>query len=584
MVEIAPTTSLEGGYSLSPLIERSWSRSSACGVRQGLDGDLPYSEDFDNDSRLIRAAQPVLERLVASLSETHHSVLLADREGRLIQRWVGMKSLHNRLDRASIAPGFAFTEEFAGTNGVGTALEEDEVVAVRGDEHYVESLRGFACVGVPIHHPFRGTVEGVLDFTCRSADYHSLIRPLLVESVKHIETRFSQQASAAESALLECFVRTCRASRAAVVALRPNMFLTNGAAAKLLSPSDQAVLWDVAVTVNARGGSEGSVDLSGGRYGLRLTAVDSGSQSVGLVIRLAPERTADPTVVPGVAVTPDAREGVPVLPGRTVQWRRVRTRLAELADHDLPVAVTGESGTGKMLVARHLHRCSSVRTGLRVFDGGAETRDGGTQLLGRCRETLAQGDTAIICRMDRLPPRAAIELSELVRRTPRPARLVVTCNDDAPEAIERALAAFPDQLWLPPLRQRSEDIADIVPALLAELAPDRVLTCAPAALQTLMRHAWPGNTAELRDVLGAASGAAVAGWIEVVHLPPWLRKRAHRRRFSPLELSERDLIIETLASVDNNRTEAAKVLGMGRATLYRRLRSLGIAVGDELAE
>lgn len=59
-------------------------------------------------------------------------------------------------------------------------------------------------------------------------------------------------------------------------------------------------------------------------------------------------------------------------------------------------------------------------------------------------------------------------------------------------------------------------------------------------------------------------------------------KRAHRRKLTPMEQSERDLIIDALLSVDNNRAEAARVLGIGRATLYRKLRSLGISNGTDL--
>ena len=59
-------------------------------------------------------------------------------------------------------------------------------------------------------------------------------------------------------------------------------------------------------------------------------------------------------------------------------------------------------------------------------------------------------------------------------------------------------------------------------------------------------------------------------------------KRAHRRQLTPIEQTERDLIIDTLGSVGNNRAEAARVLGIGRATLYRKLRALGIANGYEL--
>jgi transcriptional regulator of acetoin/glycerol metabolism len=74
----------------------------------------------------------------------------------------------------------------------------------------------------------------------------------------------------------------------------------------------------------------------------------------------------------------------------------------------------------------------------------------------------------------------------------------------------------------------------------------------------------------------------VGNQIDVMHDPAWLCKRAKRRQLTPFEQSERDIIIDTLASVGNNRAEAARVLGIGRATLYRKLRTLSISNGNDL--
>lgn len=582
---VSPMTLSDMGEqsTLRPVIEQSWKRSLACGLDQGVDYDLPYDQHFDDDSRLIRASRPVLKRLVTSLAGTRHGVVLADREARIIERWVGMKTLDDTFDNASVAPGFGFPEEFAGTNGVGTALEEDHVVVVRADEHYADFLRNFSCVGVPIHHPITGKVEGIIDFTCLAEDFNQLIPPLLVEVAKHIETRLSQLASAAEIALLERFVRTCRTYRGAVVAIRPNMFMTNASATDHLGPTDQAVLWDAATTLASRGRDEGSVDLARGQYRIRVTTVDTGARTEpGLVIRLSPERgTITSPRPPKQSTKVKGGEARLQLPGRSPQWKVLVKRAAAIASSGQPVAITGESGTGKAWLARQLHHLSAADAGVRLFDAAVEGHDDFTPLLARCRDALAFGDTVIVRRIDKLPAAVIGELGELVRHGITSGRLIVTC-DPPPESTERTLAAFPHTVWLPPLRQRTEDIADLIPALLADLTTSRAVTCTLPAIQALMRYPWPGNTAELRDVLAGALIATGQGDIELAHIPSRVLKRAHTRQFTPVEQSERDLIIEMLESVDNNRTEAAKILGIGRATLYRKLRSLGIATGHEL--
>lgn len=496
-----------------------------------------------------------------------------------------MKALGGTLEKASVIPGFGFLEEYAGTNGVGTALEESKVVTVHGEEHYAEFLRNLSCVGVPIHHPITGGVEGVLDLTCLAKDFSHLMPPLLVEVAKQIETSLSQHASAAEVALLERFVRTCRTFRGAVVALRPNLLLSNTAANDHLGPADQAVLWDVANTIVAMGRNDGYADLARGRFRIRLTTVDAGPRSEpGLVIRLAPQRASSvPQRRPPVAaVGARRRRTSSTLAGRSPQWTSVLERVELLANSDHPVAITGEAGTGKVRLAKHLHELSA-NAGVRLFDSAVDGRDERLPLLARCSDALSSGSTVIVRRIDLLPPVQLAELAESVRLQVMSGRLIVTCTDGPSGNAERALAAFPHQVWLPPLRQRVEDIVDLVPALLAQLSPGRTVTCALPALQALMRCPWPGNIAELRDILATALAAGGRGEIEVANLPASILKRAHRRQFTPFEQSERDLIIETLASVDNNRTAAANILGIGRATLYRKLRSLGISTGFELA-
>ncbi|MFZ2963165.1 MAG: helix-turn-helix domain-containing protein [Rhodoglobus sp.] len=567
-----------------PLIAASWLRSSASGVPQGAEIALPYSDDFDRENRLSRAAQPVLERLIDSMSGTRHSMVLADADGRIIERWVAQKALNDKLDNAGIAPGFEFAEEFAGTNGVGTALEERKAVIVHGEEHFADFLHRFSCVGIPILHPTRGTIEGVLDFTCLATDFHPLMTPLLVEATKHIETRFAQGASASESALLEAFVRMRRRTRAPVVAMRTNFLLTNSAAADILNGHDQAVLWEVASDLVSGGHDLGTVDLSTGRYAMRISSVDVGDQGAtpGFIVRLSPILSAQAVAtIAAPAIT--ARGSAPYAqPGRSPQWLHALDRVPGLIRSGQPIVISGEPGVGKRRFAEHVH-AQARHTPVRELDAAVDGREGPGRVVERCRAALERGDGVIIRHLQLLAPESLDELAALARRVFRPAQLVVTVDEDMPEAATRAIGAFPQQVWLPPLRERWEDIADIVPVLLAELSPLRRATCNSAALQALMRYEWPGNITELRDVLGVALGAAPSGVIEPLHLPRLILQRAQGRPLTPMEHSERDLIIKTLAAVDGNRTVAARVLGIGRATLYRKLRSLGIAAGANRA-
>lgn len=570
---------------LRPVIERSWMRSNACRVDQAM--RLPFDDDIDNDCRLIRAAHPVIERLAETMSDTRHSLILADTSARLIHRWVGITSLNGKLDNASIAPGFGFAEEFAGTNGVGTALEEGNVVTVKGTEHFAAPLKDFACVGVPIHNPIRGNVEGIIDFSCLASDFVPLMTSLLVEVAKHIETRFAQQGSVAEQALLECFMRTSRGHRGPVIAMRPNLLLTNPTAVEHTDTTDQVLLWEIANAYAKSGRSWGVVDLSTGRYTFELTVLQYRPDSVGgVVLRLERQNanTVASTLRPPDALqaAPSAARGIKSRSrsGRSPQWKKLSESMEEVAALAEPVAFTGDDGAGKFWAAKRLAelRCR----GGQVIDANELPKTQGA-LSERCHEVFSTGAAAIIRRIDRMAVPQRMELSDMRRQVDGPMPLIVTCTDDPRDTVVRALAGFTHQLWVPPLAQRLDDIVDLVPEIIADLEPDRVVVCSLPAQQLLMRYSWPGNVTELRSVLAVALNAAKGGTIDVAHLPAWLMKRTGRRQLSPLEQSQRDLIIDALTSVGNNRAEAARVLGIGRATLYRKLRALGIATSNELS-
>ena len=102
----------------------------------------------------------------------------------------------------------------------------------------------------------------------------------------------------------------------------------------------------------------------------------------------------------------------------------------------------------------------------------------------------------------------------------------------------------------------------------------------PAALQSFVQWSWPGNMTELVETLiGIGQAGAVVG-DRAQTLPRHLQQAPPRRRMSLLETAERDAIIKALDAASGNKSEAAELLGMGRTTLYRRLRQLGLDTGE----
>ncbi|MBO0706491.1 MAG: GAF domain-containing protein, partial [Candidatus Dormibacteraeota bacterium] len=278
-----------------PEIAKSWMRSRMSGVQPDGDPLVPFRA-VDRERRLLRIAQPILNRLADPVSETKMTILLADSRGQLLDRRTGDRQLLQGLDRLSIAPGFVFSEDTAGTNGVGTAVEERHPAWVVGSEHYMERFQWLTCVGVPVVHPVTGRTEGILDATCRHRDTTPLMLPFIQEAVRQIEQRLYEDASERDRALLERFLAIARRATRPVVAVNEQTIITNLSAARLLEPTDHALLWEqVADTVSHHHETFREIHLSSGETAtVRCHAPTEEDFTAGAVIELGVERPTGP--------------------------------------------------------------------------------------------------------------------------------------------------------------------------------------------------------------------------------------------------------------------------------------------------
>ena len=142
-------------------------------------------------------------------------------------------------------------------------------------------------------------------------------------------------------------------------------------------------------------------------------------------------------------------------------------------------------------------------------------------------------------------------------------------------ALLQLLQLFPRTVDVPPLRLHREDVQPMVRQFLSRLSQGGHLVCSPQAMRLLMRMDLPGNARQLQQLLREIVKHRRAGTIEPDDLPP----EAHivsRRVLSPLEVMERDAIIKSLADARGSKTQAARSLGMSRATIYRKIHDYGI--------
>jgi serine phosphatase RsbU (regulator of sigma subunit)/anti-sigma regulatory factor (Ser/Thr protein kinase) len=171
---------------------------------------LPYTSGLALDDRLMRAIDPVLKDLTASLANASMAVALCDAQARVVQRYGGGRRLLERLDDINFAPGFDVSERVAGTNGVGTALAGRGPIYLAGREHFSDCLQPFTCAGAPVRDPLSGRIEAVLDLTCLRGDGDPAMLRLVREAAHDIEARLLEEATERERALLAAYRRACR--------------------------------------------------------------------------------------------------------------------------------------------------------------------------------------------------------------------------------------------------------------------------------------------------------------------------------------------------------------------------------------
>ncbi|MGI8765754.1 MAG: sigma-54-dependent transcriptional regulator [Gemmatimonadaceae bacterium] len=319
--------------------------------------------------------------------------------------------------------------------------------------------------------------------------------------------------------------------------------------------------------------------------------------------------------------------------GRSPSMIALFTALRKVAPTDTTVLITGETGTGKELAARAVHdlsmrhtapfvavNCAALAEGvleselfghvkgaftgaLRDRAGLFEAADSGTIFLdeiGSVPLTLQQRLLRVLQEREVTPVGAtrAIKVDvRIVAATNTELRTLVGAGCFREDLLYR-LAVFP--LLLPPLRDRAADIPILVMHALERLRtsggkphPERDgLTCSPFAMRLLRAYDWPGNVRQLLAVIEAAAIYADFGRIGAQHLPAEVRAAGDRTsrlsgmageparyRIDAEDASERAAIVAALAETGGALARAAELLGMGRTTLWRKLKAYGLAPG-----
>jgi len=310
------------------------------------------------------------------------------------------------------------------------------------------------------------------------------------------------------------------------------------------------------------------------------------------------------------------RPGFAGLIGISSKMQRVYKLIEKVCQHNYPVLILGESGTGKELVARSIHfsglrrnrpfvpvDCSALPPNLieselfghvkGAFTGATHNRQGLVE--------TAENGTLFLDEIGELPTDMQAKLLRAIQEKEiRPiggserlqvaARVIAATNRDLESMVR--LGTFRQDLYfrlnvvqikLPPLRERKTDIPILISSFLEKQCSEREgreFTFTEAAMSQMLSYDWPGNVRELENTVERATALSSGPLLDVADLPTYVQYAMSHRvpppdEIVPLEELEKRAILHAMQEASGDKLQAAKLLKIGKTTLYRKLKQYG---------
>jgi transcriptional regulator of acetoin/glycerol metabolism len=581
---------------------------------------------------LITIATPFIEDIHQFTESSDYAILLADGAGCILA--IGGDS--HALDKASslgFRAGTYWSEGTAGTNALGLVLQEATAIQIVGAEHYFRVLHGIVTAGAPIHD-VRGRIIGVLGMvgSVETATSHTLALVMaaaravgnqlqanwsLEEANQHLSEVNTIVGAITEGVIVwnqQGEIRQVNAQAGEMLRINPRAAVGRALADVLALPGEvrEAIeqgdeLADVELTLPMAGRDV--------RCMLTLRPIfEAGPLPVSYVALLSPiEHVRQIAQQQYGAQTTLSIEDVQAVSGA---MRRVVRQARTAARGLAPVLVRGEGGVGKNLLARAIHN-DGPRAGGPFIDINCQAIPHELmprEILGHEQDTntrgqpskfeLAEGGTLLLDEIENLSLELQAALLHVIETrhvmrlgssTPIPvdARIIATSTANLEDLV--AQGSFLSHLYyrfgvfkidVPSLRERVEDIPLLAERFLARQTAreSRAMWIEDEAVVTLGRYPWPGNVRELESVLERAMSQCRDGVIRATDLPEAVRDGRVLSGHYPLARpvisvgeAEREAILRAGWASRGRVTEMARLLGIGRSTLWRKMKALDIS-------
>ncbi|EIC84239.1 sigma-54-dependent Fis family transcriptional regulator [Serratia sp. M24T3] len=572
----------------NPLLSESWFRSQLYGIDRLAD-DFPRIQQGEladllaNNAALQRVAQPGVKALAEKTADKQSVVVLSDASGLVLNTFGDMQAMQ-KAQRFALEPGNLWSEGGRGTNAIGTALAIDDSCEIYADQHYLTSNQGLYCAAMTLQSP-DGQIAGVLDISGPANFPHPNTLAWVKEAAKHIEYLWMKQSLHTDQWLMS---------------LHPQVQGIDNADEMLLIFSD-----NILMAANRMAMRE--LSLCRENFGNttfqqlfphNIQSANSVAQPLithnlqRYYFRLrAPTRVYQPSS----AINP---------PDYSYSLRNENQKLVRLLNAGISLCILGETGSGKEYVSRALYQQSQWHQGKFVaincaaipeslieselfgYQAGAFTGASKNGYVGKIREADGGvlfldeiGDMPLALQTRLLRVLQEKEVAPLGSSHSWPVNFAVICatHRNLTQLVEEG--KFREDLFyrlqefsitIPPLREWPS-LQSFILQLWRELGSEqRDIQLAPALINRLAKHPWPGNVRQLRSLLKVLMALADDGQLIDCDSLPGKYQLEDTAPHSALQQHDDQFIAETLQGCNGNISQAAKVLGVARSTLYRR--------------
>ncbi len=638
------TGSFNPEIELDPLVAISWQRCAPRLNPGSLPQWAYVSPDvlpltLSQHAALRAIARPIMEDILQFIEGSGAMLVLLDSTNCVLET-LGDRTTLDEADALGLRQGAFLDESRIGTNAWAVALIESCPAQVVGPEHFLSCFHALSCVAAPIYD-LEGNPVGTIGLLETVAQRSPQSLGIVVAAAKAVENQLQADLFVREANTHATELNaTLNAISDGVLAwtARGVIMHLNHQAGQLLSLAPATVvgrplseyisLPEGLARATARGEELSDVETS-----LVVNAVareclvslrvirDANGQPVTYIATL--RRIEQVRQLVTRLVGAQARLTLDDMVGHGVAARRVRRQALAAADAKACVLLVGESGTGKNVLARAIHNggrradgpflainCRAIPHELVLgeflgFEAGAFNSGPATGQPSKFE--LAHGGTLFLDEVEALPLEMQAALLRVVeagdvirlggtRVIPIDTRLIVATSAQLDAKV--AEGAFRADLLLRlssfvintlPLRERPEDVLPLIHRLLEKLSVQmgHTLTITPPAIEALCAYPWPGNVRELESVMERAALACEGQPIRPDHLPAMVRQRRALAKGKPttepvrsLAEAEQNAILAAGRAAHGNLTQAAQFLGIGRTTLWRKMKELGIRVED----